>query len=162
MDSPFYLPPNLLPYPLHRIQEGRAASPLPSPSPWEKPHGLIPRSEHLRYLHPPHPLHPVPPQPPFIGSTPNSKYTHSYLSSTRRFNFSPRLPHTRLTCPKSSSRISSANTTCSPRFSPSACKAPRLPLFTGPLRPLLCFLRHRPGHLLPIAPMPKPVVQLLV
>jgi len=45
--TPFYPPPNLLKYPLQRIQESRAASPLLPPSPGEKPHGPLPRPEHL-------------------------------------------------------------------------------------------------------------------
>jgi hypothetical protein len=45
--TPFYPPPNLLKYPFRRTQESRAASPLPPPSPGEKPHGPIPRPEHL-------------------------------------------------------------------------------------------------------------------
>jgi hypothetical protein len=91
MDSPFYLPPNLREYPLRRIQESRAASLLPPPSPWEKPHGLIPHA-----LSPP------------------------------------------------------------PAKLPKALLSPRL------LRLHIRFLRHRPWHLLPITPSPKPVVQLLV
>ena len=40
--TPFYPPPNFLPYPLCRTQENRAAPPLPPPSPCKKPHGPIP------------------------------------------------------------------------------------------------------------------------
>lgn len=41
-------------------------------------------------------------------------------------------------------------------------RLPIAPLFLHLLRLRIRFLRHRPGHLLSIAPAPKPVVQLLV
>jgi hypothetical protein len=41
-------------------------------------------------------------------------------------------------------------------------RLPIAPLFPRLLRLRIRFLRHRPGHLLPIVPTPKPVVQLLV
>jgi hypothetical protein len=96
---------------------------------------LLPRPKHLSYLHPPYPLHPVPLQPPRLGSTPNTKYTHSHLSSIRRLCFSPRLPHTRLICRSIPSRISSTKTTSSPCLSPSACKAAHSPPFYTPPEP---------------------------
>jgi hypothetical protein len=87
-----------------RLVKGRMV-PYYALHPWP-----LPRPEHLSYLHPPHSLHPVPPQPPLHRSTPNTKYTHSYLSSTRRLNFSPRL-------------------------TPSACKAANSPPFSTPPAP---------------------------
>ena len=41
-------------------------------------------------------------------------------------------------------------------------RLPIAPLFPRLLGLRLCFLRHRPWYLLPIAPAPKPAVQLLV
>jgi hypothetical protein len=49
-----------------------------------------------------------------------------------------------------------------PRFIPCACKASNSLLFPRLLRLMIRFLRHQPGHLLPIAPTSRPVVQLLI
>jgi len=94
--SPFYPPPNLRKYLLCRIQERRAAPPLPPPSPWEKPHGPIPRPEHLSYFHPPHSLHPVPPQPPphrnepRCARYPGQTYGLNGQAYLRKSSFQPR------------------------------------------------------------------------
>jgi len=139
--------PTQIPAPQDCAQANRAADrpasarPPPPPSPCKRPHSTIPRPcplprpEHLSYLHPRTRFTQSHHSRPFIGSTPNTQYTHSYLSSTRCLIFSPRLPHTPLTCRSSPSRISSANTTFSPRLNPSACKAANSPPFSTPPAP---------------------------
>ena len=166
--------PTQIPAPQDCAQANRAADrpasarPPPPPSPCKRPHSTIPRPcplprpEHLSYLHPRTRFTQSHHSRPFIGSTPNTQYTHSYLSSTRFSSSLPVSPTCAAPVPTAPAASHLQKPPLPLALAPPPARLPIAPLFPPLLRLHIRFLRHRPWYLLPITPSPKPVVQLLV
>ena len=135
-------PPNLLPYPLCRTQESRAAPPLPPPSPCKEPHGPIP----LALAPPPVRLPiapfstPAAPDDPLSPSSAVAPSSDSPNAETSRITSCAKPPHS-----------ASYSTTPPPPLS-SETASPNLPLLL--LRPYLWSHSLTCASLPPLYPQP--------